>query len=278
MTRPDSTSGADSTAPLLSIVIPTFNEAGRIEETLLQAYAYLQQAGITHELIVVDNSSTDGTAELVARIAGRTVPSIRLFLESCRGKGAAVKHGVLQSHGKFVVFMDADNATPASEIERFWAHWRRGCGVVIGSRYLKESLVNVPQRTDRIVLSRVGNAIIRLLLLPGVYDTQIGFKGFTGELARELFRRLKTEGWAFDVELLVMARRAGHRICEVPVRWSEPGGSHLPVTAYFSCLIDVLRVTRRAWSGHYDVPRAAASRAVQPEKHAFSRSEPKSGS
>jgi dolichyl-phosphate beta-glucosyltransferase len=247
-------SSAPGPNPVLSVVIPTFNEAHRIEQTLRSGDEYLRGLGIPYEVIVVDNASTDGTAELVASLIDRSISSTRLVVERCRGKGAAIKRGVLQSRGEFVVFLDADNATPVSELERVWPLWKRGCQVVIGSRYVDPRLVAIPQAPIRVALSRIGNAVIQLLLLPGLRDTQLGFKGFTGDVARDLFARIATDGWAFDVELLVMARRAGHQIREVAVLWREPGGSHLPSSAYLTTLVDVFKIRWRAWRGDYDTP------------------------
>ena len=246
------TSSAPGGTPVLSVVIPTFNEIDRIEQTLRSGDEYLRGLGIPYEVIVVDNASTDGTADLVASLIDRAVSSTSLIVERCRGKGAAIKRGVLQSRGDFVVFLDADNATPVSELERVWPLWKCGCQVVIGSRYVSPRLVAAPQTRTRVALSRIGNTVIQLLLLPGLRDTQLGFKGFTGHVARDLFARIATNGWAFDVELLVMARRAGYRIREVAVLWREPGGSHLRTSAYLTTLVDVLKIRWRAWRGRYD--------------------------
>jgi len=245
-------SAAAGARPVLSVVIPTFNEARRIEQTLRSGDEYLRGLGIPYEVIVVDNDSTDGTAALVTDLIDRVLSSTRLVVQGSRGKGSAIKAGVLQSRGDFVLFLDADNATPVSELERFWPLWKDGVQVVIGSRYVPPVLVAAPQTPIRIALSRIGNAVIRLLLLPGVHDTQLGFKGFTGEVARDLFERITTGGWAFDVELLVMARRAGYTIREVAVLWREPGGSHLRSSDYLTTLVDVLKIRWRAWRGHYD--------------------------
>jgi dolichyl-phosphate beta-glucosyltransferase len=237
--------------PVLSVVIPTFNEVQRIEHTLRSGDEYLRGLGIPYEVIVVDNDSTDGTAALVTGLIDR-MSSTRLVVQHSRGKGAAIKAGVLQSRGDFVVFLDADNATPVSELERFWPLWKDGVQVAIGSRYVDPRLVAAPQPPIRVALSRIGNAVIQLLLLPGLRDTQLGFKGFTRDVARDLFGRLVTGGWAFDVELLVMARRSGYVIREVSVLWREPGGSHLRSSAYLTTLVDVLKIRWRAWRGHYD--------------------------
>jgi hypothetical protein len=139
-----------------------------------------------------------------------------------------------------------------SELERVWPLWKSGFQVVIGSRYVPPILVAAPQTPVRIALSRIGNAVIQLLLLPGLHDTQLGFKAFTGEVARDLFGRITTGGWAFDVELLVMARRAGYKIREVAVLWREPGGSHLRSSDYLTTLVDVLKIRFRTWRGDYD--------------------------
>ena len=246
-----SSSGPGS-KPVLSVVIPTFNEVQRIEQTLRSGDEYLRALGLPYEVIVVDNDSTDGTAALVAGLIDRFLSSTRLVVQGSRGKGSAIKAGVLQSRGDFVLFLDADNATPVSELERIWPLWKDGFQVVIGSRYVRPRLVAAPQTPIRIALSRIGNAVIQLLLLPGFHDTQLGFKGFTGDVARDLFGRITTGGWAFDVELLVIARRAGYRIREVPVLWREPGGSHLRSSAYLTTLVDVLKIRWRAWRGDYD--------------------------
>jgi len=238
-------------APLLSVVIPTFNEVARIEQTLRSADDYLRASGIAAEIIIIDNASSDGTAELVRRLFDGMTGDTALVSEPCRGKGAAVKRGVLQSRGDFVVFLDADNATPLSEMERFWPFLRSGVDVVVGSRYVDPALVAVRQPRSRIVLSRIGNTIIRWLLVSGIHDTQLGFKAFKGDVARDIFSRVVTERWAFDVELLLIARLRGCEIREVGVIWREQGGSHLRWTAYVTALLDVLKVRWRAWRGLY---------------------------
>jgi len=236
--------------PHLSVVIPTFNEALRIERTLREVDGYLRRAGYAYELLVVDNGSRDGTAELVERLA-ESFDSLRLISERGAGKGSAVRAGVRQSLGEFVLFMDADHATPISEIERFWPLWGGAADVLIGSRWLETSIIGVPQPRRRRILSRIGNRIVRALLVPGVADTQTGFKGFRGAVGRELFADLRALGWAFDVELLVLARLRGYRIVEVGVRWSDQAGTHLSAGAYAGALLEVLQIRWRLWRHAY---------------------------
>jgi dolichyl-phosphate beta-glucosyltransferase len=251
----------DGPVPRLSLVIPTYNEGGRIERTLLRTLAYLKAMAFPFEVIVVDNRSLDGTAATVGRIANEERGAVRLVVEDLPGKGSAVRCGVLRCRGEFVVFMDADCATPISEIERFWPAWDAGADVVVGSRYVASSVVVRPQPWLRRLLSRIGNAIVRAVAVRGIFDTQAGFKGFRGDVARDLFGRLRTTGWAFDVELLAIARQAGYQVVEVGVEWREPGGSHLPARAYLTALMEVLRIRWWIWRGAYGPNAADARRA-----------------
>lgn len=241
--------------PKLSVVIPAFNEEKRISKTLESVDAYLKKQNYRYEIIVVDNGSNDRTCDIVKQYQETTVANlVRLCLSKSIGaKGSAVKLGIMDyAEGQYIMFMDADNATPVSEIEKFWPDLEGGkAEVVIGSRYLASSQVTRKQPLYRIVLGRLSNFLIQLLAVPGIKDTQLGFKAFTREAAKEIFSRLTIPGWGFDMEVLTIARIHGFRIKEIGVIWREQGGSHVPLTAYLQSLADLLKIKFNALAGKY---------------------------
>ncbi len=235
----------------LSVVIPAHNEEKRIEATLLDVDRYLEKQAYDYEIIVVNNNSTDRTVEVVERLRSTTVQNARVVSETIRGKGAAVKKGIAESQGDYVVFMDADNAVPISEIERLWPHLQAGNEVVIGSRYVDPSTVKVKQPFYRIVMSRMSNLLIQFLLIPHIKDTQCGFKAFEGRAAKQIFKGVTIYGWGFDMEILTIALKHSYRIKEQPVSWTEHGGSHVPITAYLQALRDLFLIKWRSLTGKY---------------------------
>ncbi len=235
----------------LSVIIPAYNEEERIEKTLLDVDSYLEKQGYDYEIIVVDNNSKDKTVEIVKRLESTTVQNARVVSETIKGKGAAVKKGMAEGVGEYMMFMDADNATPISEIEKFWPHLDSGIEVVIGSRYQDPSTVKIRQPLYKVILSRMSNTLIQIVLIPHIKDTQCGFKAFKGAAAKEIFRQVTIFGWAFDMELLAIALRLSYRIKEVPVSWEEHGGSHVPLKAYLQSLRDLFIIKWRSLTGKY---------------------------
>jgi dolichyl-phosphate beta-glucosyltransferase len=235
----------------LSVIVPAYNEEKRIEKTLLDIDSYLEKQNYDYEIIVVDNNSNDHTTDVVKNLAQTTVENARVVTETIKGKGAAVKRGMIEAIGEYSVFMDADDATPISEIEKFWPHLESGIEVVIGSRYQDPSTVKIKQPFYRILLSRMSNILIQVVLIPHIKDTQCGFKAFKSTAAKEIFKHVTIFGWAFDMELLAIALKLSYRIKEVPVSWEEHGGSHVPLKAYIQSLIDLFKIKWRALTGHY---------------------------
>ncbi|MEK9180993.1 MAG: dolichyl-phosphate beta-glucosyltransferase [Patescibacteria group bacterium] len=236
----------------LSVIIPAFNEEKRIGETLKSVDGYLEKQPYGYEIIVVDNGSNDNTYNVVKKLAETSVENLKVEIKHENGKGGAVQHGIVKhGRGEYVMFMDADNATPVSEIEKFWPYFEKGYSVVIGSRYLGESKVTHKQPLYRIVLSRLSNLLIQFLAVPGIKDTQLGFKVFTRQAASEIFRRLTVFRWGFDMEVLTIARAYGFKIKEVPVLWREQGGSHVPLAAYIQSLRDLLKIKLNVIRGIY---------------------------
>jgi len=213
--------------PRWSVVIPAFNEAHRLPPFLEKVVAYFEGRDEPYEVIVVDDGSTDGTAELVEARDLATVRVLRLLANA--GKGSAVRAGMLAARGAYRLFADADGATPIEELKRLEPVLVAGADVVIGSRVLVDPGVSVTTRSHRVAAGRLFNWLVARMGLRGIADSQCGFKAFTAPAAARLFDGLATEGFGFDVELLLRARAAGCRIVEVPVNWADQAGSKVGV-------------------------------------------------
>jgi glycosyltransferase involved in cell wall biosynthesis len=170
--------------------------------------------------------------------------------EKTKGKGAAVQRGVFESTGEYIMFMDADNATPIREIEKFWPHLNSGHEVVIGDRYM-DPVRRAKQPWFRTILSRMSNLLIQIVLIPHIHDTQAGFKAFKGTAAKEIFKHLTIYGWAFDMELLAIALKLSYRIKAVPIIREEHGGSTVPPSAFLQSLRDLFIIKWNALTGRY---------------------------
>jgi dolichyl-phosphate beta-glucosyltransferase len=209
----------------LSVIIPAFNEERRLPPTLIDIVDFCDRHHPRYEIIVVDDGSTDATSEVVRKFE-RVRPQVRLIhLPRNLGKGHAVRLGVLNSRGNRVLFADADGATPIAETDRLMAAISAGAEVAIGSRakYSEETKVNTV--IYRRILGRIFNWCVNFILLPGIADTQCGFKMFTRPAAHFLFKLQRSDRFSFDVELLFLARRVGLRIDEIPINWQNVPGS-----------------------------------------------------
>lgn len=207
----------------LSVVIPAFNEEKRLEKTLLQAQKFFNNQGFSYEIIVVDDGSTDKTSYISEKILKKS-PHRVITLEHNKGKGFAVKTGVLASKGRYILFCDADGATPFTEFTSL----KSAMGnyhIAIGSRYLQKDSVKQYQPFYRIFSSRVINFFAQIFLIDGITDTQCGFKIFRSDIGKQIFKLQKIERFAFDIEMLILARKFGYRIAEIPVEWFDQEGS-----------------------------------------------------
>lgn len=209
----------------LSVVVPAYNEEERLPRTLARLHEYYSQQAYPFDVTVVSDGSADGTRKLVEEFAA-THPNFRVIeYHPNQGKGYAVRKGMLEAPGELVLFCDADLATPQEETEKLLARMNLGADVAIGSRPLKESHLEVRQPFYREFLGRSFNKFVQLMAVPGIDDTQCGFKLFTRKAAQDVFLRCKFNGFSFDVEALIIARDLGYRIDEVPIRWSHQEGS-----------------------------------------------------
>lgn len=231
----------------LSVVIPAYNEEQRLGGTLQRVQDYLENRRDPFEILVVDDGSVDRTTDVVEKFPDPPVQLLRL--PENRGKGAALKAGVLASCGEWVLLCDADLSTPIEDLEILETRTKEA-SVVLGSRSVAESRVTQHQPFYREMMGKTFNGILRLLALVEERDTQCGFKLVRGDLARELFGELSIERFAYDVELVCLARDRGERIIEQGVRWQDSPNSRVqPVRDSLSMLADVLRLRLRRLAG-----------------------------
>lgn len=245
-----------------SIVIPAYNEENRIKGTLLAIEDFIRKnLTYSYEVIVVDDGSSDKTSEIASQYkdlfyrTNNDVSKVVLNVvryEKNRGKGFAVKTGVENAHGKYILFTDADNSTPIEELFKLYEYIKQGDDVVIGSRYLKDSNVKIKQSRYRIFMGRFGNLLIKITLINGIKDTQCGFKLFTHQAAKEIFVKQKVTRFGFDMEALVIAKNLGLKIKEVPVSWFNSVESRVrPVRDGFKTLKELIYIKLNLWGGRY---------------------------
>lgn len=238
-------------------MVPAFNEEGSIARCLRELRAHLDQLGLAWEIVVVDDGSADGTGVVVEQHASAD-PRIRLIRGGREGKGAAIQRGMLEARGAWRFMADADLAMPPDNLDRFIRVVSDSPAphIVIGSREAPGSR-RVGEHWLRHAIGRVFNGYVRLLVLPGITDTQCGFKLFSAQAADALFPRMTIKGFAFDVELLVMARRAGFEIREAGIVWHGRADSRVAVSRGAAAFGEVLRVRWNAWMGRYGTVRTS---------------------
>ena len=233
-------------APELSVVVPAYNEARRLPITLANILPYLEARGQTFEVILVDDGSTDATLQLMRESAAAHAQVHVVAQTPNRGKGRALAEGVKASRGAEVLVSDTDFSTPITELPKLEAALAAGADIAIGSRAKRGAQVELSQPVYRVLMGKTFNLIVQALVLPGLWDTQCGFKLFRGEVARELFSRLSTDGFGYDVDILYRARRRRLRIAEIPVRWiNSPESKVSPFGSSLEMFRAVLRLRFR---------------------------------
>ena len=237
--------------PFLSIVIPAYNEESRLPGTLEQLFSFLQGQPYSYEVILVENGSSDKTLQIAQTFAERH-PQLRVLQNQSRGKGLAVQRGMLEALGEYRFMCDADFSMPVTEINRFLPPALADYDVAIASREAAGA-VRYHEPYYRHFIGRGYNLLIRILALPGLNDTQCGFKCFRAAAAEDLFRRQSLPGWSFDVEVLFIGRRRGLRIVEVPIDWYYNAESKIRIFKdSFQMGIDLLKMRFNALRGKYD--------------------------
>lgn len=235
----------------LSVVIPAYNEASRIGKTLLSVSDFLKKQNYESEILVVNDGSKDNTAQVVSGL-GAQIPNLKLVdNKENHGKGWVTKQGMLKATGDVRLFMDADNSTKVDEIEKFLPYFEQGNDVVIGSRRIQGSNIAVHQPWFRDFQGWVFRFIVHTFVPVGVTDSQCGFKAFTAKAAEAIFFKQTIYRWAFDVEILMLASKAGLKIKELPITWVNDIESHVKLSGKINMLLEVMEIRWNLLTGKY---------------------------
>ena len=236
----------------LSIIIPAYNEERRIGGTLKSIDEYLRRQNYEYEILVMNDGSKDGTAQLVKSLEVE-VKGLRLIdNKENHGKGYVVKQGMLEARGDLRLFTDADNSTSINHIDQFIPYINDGYGVAIGSIAVKgHKVASGSEPLWRRVFGKLGNLFIQLMAVPGIHDTQRGFKLFTAKAVMDIFPKLTINRWGFDIEALALARKFGYKIKELPVDWHNDPNSTVGLKAYVQVLIETMIIRRNLILGKY---------------------------
>lgn len=239
----------------LSVVIPAYNEQDRLPHTLKAVVAYLTKQTYTWEVLVVNDGSKDKTVDVIqaASVIDNRVQLLQYG--SNRGKGYAVRYGMTHAKGQYRLFMDADNSTTLDHFEKFLPFFSQGYNVVIGSRDVAGADIAVHQPKWKELLGDLGNLWIQFWAVPGIKDTQAGFKVFTAKASNDVFPYLTIDRWGFDVEALAVARLRGYKISEQPIHWVNDPNSKVSTGAYIDVLKEVVQVRLNIWKRVYSKDR-----------------------
>jgi dolichyl-phosphate beta-glucosyltransferase len=237
----------------LSVVIPAYNEGKKLPNTLPKIYDYLKKQSYDWEILIVNDGSKDNTADVVKNLSSR-IENLRLIdNKENHGKGYVVKQGMLSARGKYRVFTDADNSTSIDHVEKMWPEFERGYNVIIGSRDIEGAKLAVPQPWWRIMVGNVFNLMVQVVCgLWGIPDTQCGFKGFTEKAAEDIFSRTRISRFAFDAEMLVIAKTMKYKIKQIPVFWVNDKRSSVKFKSMLKMAIDLLKIRLNMVKGIYE--------------------------
>jgi glycosyltransferase involved in cell wall biosynthesis len=237
--------------PLLSIIIPAYNEARRLPETLPLVIKFVSAQEYSAEIVVVDNNSSDATSAIAEEL-GEGYEFVKVLFEPAQGKGAAVRTGMRDASGDYLFMADADLSMPIDEVSKFLPPKLSDYDVAIASREV-DGAVRYDEPGYRHLMGRVFNLVVKLLAVPGFQDTQAGFKCFRREAALDILSKQTIDGWAFDVELLFIARKSGYRIVEVPINWYYRANSRInPIADAIDMFKEVIGIRVKGWRGTYD--------------------------
>ena len=243
----------------LSIIVPAYKESERIGPNLLEIKKYVEERQLSYEILVVVDGSPDNTAE-VARGYGEQIKNLRVIEnKENHGKGYVVRQGLLEARGEYRVFLDADGSTSIVHMDKALELLRSGADVVVGSRDIKGAYIQVHQPRYREIMGNMGNWLIRIVLGLWRYpDTQCGFKVLTARAAEEIASRMVVDRFGFDFELIILAKKLGFNVVQMPVRWLNEEGSTVGLTGpngFIQVLIDLFKTRVRLWSGKYNIKK-----------------------
>lgn len=231
---------------LLSIVIPAYNEEKRLQSTLEKIYSYLKGKNYEYAVIIIDDGSSDRTAEVALDSELNKTGKLSLLKnEENKGKGFSIKRGILASYAEFVLFTDSDLSTPIEELDELFLSIQSGYDIVIGSRSIKGSEIIVHQPFYRELMGKFFNFLVQIFVLKGFIDTQCGFKLFKGNVAKDIANELKIDRFGFDVEMLYLAQKKNYKIKEAPVIWlNSPTSKVNPIFDSWRMFLDLLSIKR----------------------------------
>ena len=242
----------------LSVVIPAYNEEKRVGATLLAIDKYLSLQKYEYEILVVSDGSTDKTVDVVGKYK-QLVKNLEVIdnLEN-KGKGAVVRQGMQEARGKYRIFMDADNSTTIDHVEKMWPLFKKGYQVVIATRDKrddKDARIAVRQPFHRRLIGDMGNLLIQVVAVWGIWDTQCGFKGFSDKAVKDIFPRLRINRWGFDIEILAIAKRLNYKIGIIPADWKNDPNSHVTFMGYLNTFRELFIVRVNLWRNTYGIKR-----------------------
>ncbi|MEX2145158.1 MAG: dolichyl-phosphate beta-glucosyltransferase [Candidatus Spechtbacterales bacterium] len=239
----------------LSVIIPAYNEAERIGGTLLDVDKYLTSQDYAYEILVVNDGSADNTVDTVKSYK-KLIGNLELIdNKKNHGKGYVVRKGMLEAKGKWRLFMDADGSTSVDHVEKMWPLTEKDYKVIIGSRDSKDAKgakQNVKQPLARRLLGNMGNILIQVVGVWGIWDTQNGFKMFHEEAAQKIFSKALIDKWGFDIEALALARKMDYKIGIIPVSWKDDPRSHVSLKGYLNTFVELFKIRLNLILGKYD--------------------------
>ena len=238
----------------LSVIIPAYNEEKRLPKTLEEIDNYLRRQSYDYEIVVVNDGSKDLTAEAVRGMSS-VIKNLKLIDNKInQGKGAVVRQGMVEAKGEYRLFTDADNSTSIDQIEKMWPEFEKGFDIVIGSRDIKGAVLDPPQPFLRNVILGEGFKLYRKFIIGlwKIQDTQCGFKAFSKKAAENIFPKCKINRFAFDPEILVVAKKLGYKIKEIPVYWKNDPESKVKFNSMVKMAIDLLKIKWNLTRGFYD--------------------------
>lgn len=238
----------------LSVIVPAYNEEGRLPKTLAEIDKYLRRQSYNYEILVVNDGSKDRTAEVAKNLISEIKNLKATGYEKNQGKGYAVRFGMLEAKGEYRLFTDADNSTSIDQVERMWPEFKAGYNIVIGSRDIRGAVLDPPQPWIRKVILGEGFKLFRKIVIGlwKIEDTQCGFKAFTNKATENIFPKCKINRFAFDPEILVIAKKMGYKIKEIPVYWRNDPESKVKIKSIIKMGIDLFKIRLNSIKGLYN--------------------------